>query len=38
MRLLAHNHQVAADHFNLADLPARLSAVLERVPASLTVR
>ena len=31
-RLTAHNHRVAADHFNLADLPARLSAVLERVP------
>jgi glycosyltransferase involved in cell wall biosynthesis len=30
-RLIAHNHRVAADHFNLADLPARLSAVLERV-------
>jgi glycosyltransferase involved in cell wall biosynthesis len=30
--LIAHNHQVAADHFNLADLPARLSAVLERIP------
>jgi glycosyltransferase involved in cell wall biosynthesis len=31
-RLIAHNHQVAADHFNLADLPARLAAVLGRVP------
>jgi mannosylglucosylglycerate synthase len=30
-RLIAHNQQVAADHFNLADLPARLSHVLERV-------
>jgi len=30
--LLAHNHRVAADHFNLADLPARLSRVLRRVP------
>jgi glycosyltransferase involved in cell wall biosynthesis len=30
-RLIAHNQQVAADHFNLADLPARLSAVVERV-------
>jgi mannosylglucosylglycerate synthase len=29
--LIAHNQQVAADHFNLADLPGRLSAVLERV-------
>ena len=32
LRLIAHNRQVAADHFNLADLPAKLSAVLERVP------
>ena len=31
-RLIAHNQQVAAEHFNLADLPARLSTVLERVP------
>ncbi len=31
-RLLAHNQRVAAQHFNLADLPARLSAVLGRVP------
>jgi glycosyltransferase involved in cell wall biosynthesis len=30
--LIAHNHQVAADHFNLADLPGRLAAVLSRVP------
>jgi glycosyltransferase involved in cell wall biosynthesis len=30
--LIAHNHRVAADHFNLADLPARLARVLERVP------
>jgi glycosyltransferase involved in cell wall biosynthesis len=30
--LLAHNRQVAADHFNLADLPARLKQVLQRVP------
>jgi glycosyltransferase involved in cell wall biosynthesis len=30
--VLAHNQRVAADHFNLADLPARLSAVLERIP------
>lgn len=28
--LLAHNHQVAATHFNLADLPARLGSVLPR--------
>jgi hypothetical protein len=26
--LLAHNHQVAATHFNLADLPERLASVL----------
>ena len=26
--LLAHNHRVAATHFNLADLPARLAGVL----------
>jgi mannosylglucosylglycerate synthase len=31
-RLIAHNHQVAAEHFNLADLPRRLSEVLRRVP------
>jgi glycosyltransferase involved in cell wall biosynthesis len=31
-RLIAHNRRVAADHFNLADLPARLAAVLARVP------
>jgi glycosyltransferase involved in cell wall biosynthesis len=31
-RLLSHNQQVAADHFNLADLPARLAQVLQRVP------
>jgi glycosyltransferase involved in cell wall biosynthesis len=31
-RLLAHNHEVAASHFNLADLPARLDAVLQRLP------
>jgi glycosyltransferase involved in cell wall biosynthesis len=30
-RLIARNRQVAADHFNLADLPARLSPVFERV-------
>ena len=30
-RLVAHNHHVAANHFNLADLPGRLSPVLERV-------
>ena len=32
MHLIAHNHRVATDHFNLADLPQRLAAVLERVP------
>ena len=31
-RLTAHNQEVAAEHFNLADLPGRLSAVLRRVP------
>ncbi len=31
-RLLVHNHQVAARHFNLADLPRRLSRVLSRIP------
>ncbi len=31
-RLIAHNHQVAADHFNLADLPTHLAALLQRVP------
>jgi len=31
-RLLAHNHAVAADHFNLADLPTRLAEVLRDVP------
>jgi glycosyltransferase involved in cell wall biosynthesis len=32
-RLIAHNQRVAAEHFNLADLPRRLSEVLRRVPA-----
>jgi len=32
LHLIAHNQRVAADHFNLADLPARLAAVFERVP------
>jgi mannosylglucosylglycerate synthase len=31
-RVLARNYRVAADHFNLADLPAQLSGVLRRVP------
>lgn len=30
--LLSHNHGVAARHFNLSDLPQRLSEVLERLP------
>jgi mannosylglucosylglycerate synthase len=30
-RLLVRNHDVATQHFNLADLPARLSRVLGRV-------
>ena len=30
--VLVHNQRVAADHFNLADLPARLSGVLARIP------
>jgi mannosylglucosylglycerate synthase len=30
--LLAHNHRVATEFFNLADLPGRLASVLERVP------
>jgi glycosyltransferase involved in cell wall biosynthesis len=29
--LVAHNHRVAARHFNLADLPARLDALLGRL-------
>jgi glycosyltransferase involved in cell wall biosynthesis len=32
--LLAHNQSVAAMHFNLADLPARLAGVLERAGVS----
>jgi len=31
--LLRHNHEVAATHFNVADLPARLEAVLSRLPS-----
>jgi hypothetical protein len=31
-QLIAHNAQVAVDHFNLADLPEQLARVLERVP------
>ncbi len=30
--LLAHNHQVAATYFNVADLPARLAKVLATLP------
>jgi glycosyltransferase involved in cell wall biosynthesis len=30
--LLEHNHAVAAEHFNRADLPGRLARVLERIP------
>jgi glycosyltransferase involved in cell wall biosynthesis len=30
--LTAHNHRVAAEHFNLADLPARLAEVLAGLP------
>lgn len=32
--LLAHNHRVAATHFNLSELPARLARVLEDVGVS----
>ncbi len=32
--LLAHNHQVAATHFNRADLPARLASVLRQAGVS----
>jgi glycosyltransferase involved in cell wall biosynthesis len=31
--LLRHNHEVAATHFNVADLPARLEVVLSRLPS-----
>jgi glycosyltransferase involved in cell wall biosynthesis len=30
--IVEHNHEVAATHFNLADLPTRLARVLARVP------
>jgi glycosyltransferase involved in cell wall biosynthesis len=33
--LLDHNHRVAATHFNVADLPARLSAVVQRLPTRI---
>ncbi len=32
MRVLTQNHRVAAEHFNLADLPDRLSRILREVP------
>ncbi|HVT42596.1 MAG TPA: hypothetical protein VHD39_06385 [Acidimicrobiales bacterium] len=35
--LLAHNHAVAAAHFALADLPARLARVLGQVPGLASV-
>jgi glycosyltransferase involved in cell wall biosynthesis len=31
--LLRRNHEVATTHFNVADLPARLEAVLSRLPS-----
>jgi mannosylglucosylglycerate synthase len=31
-RLLSHNHEVAAEHFNVADLPKRLARVLRGLP------
>ena len=31
-QLLARNHRVAAEHFNLADLPLRLSRILREIP------
>jgi glycosyltransferase involved in cell wall biosynthesis len=31
--LLRHNHEVATTHFNVADLPSRLEAVLSRLPS-----
>jgi len=36
--LLAHNQLVAAEHFNLADLPGRLSRVLGRMEGLATTR
>ena len=36
--LLDHNHTVAAEHFNLADLPGRLARVLERIPGHCSDR
>jgi glycosyltransferase involved in cell wall biosynthesis len=34
--VLAHNHQVAATHLNLTDLPQRLEAVLAAMPTTFT--
>jgi glycosyltransferase involved in cell wall biosynthesis len=34
--VLEHNHQVAATHLNLADLPARLDAIVRSLPATFT--
>jgi len=34
--LLDHNQQIAREHFNLADLPGRLAAVIESLPAGFT--
>ncbi len=34
--LLSHNHDVAARHFNLADLPERLSQALDALPTRFT--
>jgi mannosylglucosylglycerate synthase len=36
--LLSHNHRVAAQHFNLADLPGRLARVLGRMEGLPTTR
>jgi len=35
-QLLEHNHQVAATHFNLADLPGHLARVLAQIPGLAT--
>jgi glycosyltransferase involved in cell wall biosynthesis len=31
--LLPHNHEIAATHFNVADLPGRVAQVLDRLPS-----